>query len=243
MEASSKRHREKKKGRASVGTKNAAFNKASRDHGAFSLPPVTTFFGFAVPPKSSFARFALRFAFFFGLPYLLLHVLPLGFLLDLIAAIESVGLHALGVGSVVFGSFLSANSAWFAIVPDCSGLVMVSLLFGLLWSTPVSIAVRERFFAIWAPALLAYNLVRLLVVLYVAGTYGMGAMDPVHLGLWLVDAALVFGIWWKAFTVDSIRISPSKKLSEMAGFPTDEEADELVLNVRKIRKNFRVRGK
>ncbi|MBI5226750.1 hypothetical protein HY994_05990 [Candidatus Micrarchaeota archaeon] len=201
--ASSKKRREKVKGRGSVRNKKAALKKASQDLSSFFLPPKSSFFSFSLPPKSSFAGFALRFAFFFGIPYALLHVLPLGGFLDVIAFIESVGLHALGVASVVFGSFLSANSAWFQIVSDCSGLVMVSLLFGLLWSTPVAKTVRERFFLRWAPLLLVYNLVRLLVVLYVGGTLGMRAMDAVHLGLWLVDAALVLGIWWKAFSEGS----------------------------------------
>ncbi len=195
---------------------------------------------FHLPPKTSFLGFALRFAFFFGVPYALLHVVPLSPLLESIASVESVLLHRAAVESVRFGAVLSSNAAWFRIVPDCSGLVMVFLLGGLLWSTPVKRP--ERFFMVFAPALFLFNFIRLFAVLYVGGVFGQGPQDAVHLGLWMVDAALVLFLWWVAFSAGSIRISPSKNLSEMAGFLTDQEADELEKNVKKIRKNSQMRS-
>ncbi len=153
---------------------------------------------FKLPPKNTFPGFVLRISAFFGLPYALLHVVPMEPLLDAIAAIESAMLNALGVASVRFGAVLSSNAAWFQIVPDCSGLVMVFLLLGLLWSTPVRRPLRH--FLVFAPLLLAWNLVRLFLVLYAGGIYGQTAVEALHVGLWFVDAGIVLGIWWKAFS-------------------------------------------
>ncbi len=153
---------------------------------------------FSLPPKSAFSGFALRFAVFFGVPYALLHLLPLTPLLEVLAELESALLQWAGVESVRFGAVLSSNVAWFEIVPDCSGLVMVILLGALLWSTPVR--QPERFFVVFAPALFAFNVVRLFAVLYVGGVFGQGPLDAVHLGLWMVDAGIVLALWWTAFS-------------------------------------------
>lgn len=162
-----------------------------------------------LPPKRSFFGFALRFSFFFGVPYALLHVVPLEQLLEFIASVESAALALAGVASVRIGAVLSSNAAWFQIVPDCSGLVMVVLLGGLLWSTPVRHP--ERFFAVFAPALFLWNLMRLFAVLYAGGVYGQGVQDALHIGLWLVDAALVLFLWWTAFSID---FDPSAAVAE-----------------------------
>lgn len=140
-----------------------------------------------------------RFALFFGVPYALLFYLPLGFLLQAIAGIESILLNAAGFSSTQSGAFLSANQAWFQIVPSCSGLVMVTLLFGLLYATPVMNPMR--FFVVFAPALFVFNFVRLFAVTAVGGTWGQTAMEAVHAGLWFVDAALVLFLWFVAYSV------------------------------------------
>lgn len=157
---------------------------------------------FHLPPKTAFSGFALRFAVLFGLPYFLLHVVPLTFLLDGIAAVESALLGFIGISSTRFGAYLSSNSAWFEIVPDCSGLVMVILLGALLWSTPV----RNpwRFFKVFAPLLFFWNFVRLFAVLYAGGVLGQAVQDALHIGLWMVDAGIVLGMWWTAFSGRSL---------------------------------------
>ncbi len=175
----------------------------SRKRRSASRPPSSSLF--SLPPKATFLGFAFRFAFFFGVPYALLHVVPLGFLLDAIAAIESALLHAFGIASVRFGAFLSSNAAWFEIVPDCSGLVMVILLGGLLWSTPVQRPLRA--FAVFAPALFLWNFVRLFAVLYAGGVWGQMVQDWLHIGLWMLDAGLVLAMWWVAFSGDANRLS------------------------------------
>lgn len=144
-----------------------------------------------------------RFAVFFGVPYFVLHLFPLSFLLEKIARIESWALNALGYSSVQSGVLVSSNAAWFQIVPSCSGLVMVILLFALLYAT----AVKEplRFFVVFAPALFAFNLVRLFAVTAVGGTWGMAAMEATHVWLWFVDAALVLFLWFVAFSVSWAR--------------------------------------
>lgn len=177
----------------------------SRKRRSTSRSPPRTPSSFSLPPKTTFPGFALRFAFFFGLPYALLHVVPLGFLLDAIAAVESALLHFFGVESVRFGAFLSSNAAWFQIVPDCSGLVMVILLGGLLWSTPVRHPLR--FFARFTPLLFVWNFVRLFAVLYAGGVWGQVVQDWLHIGLWMVDAGLVLALWWVAFSGDANRFA------------------------------------
>ncbi len=167
-----------------------------------------SFFSF-LPLKTSFFGFVPRFAVFFGVPYVLLHVLPLAPLLESIAAVESAMLQWAGVASAHFGAVLSSNAAWFQIVPDCSGLVMVILLGGLMWSTPVRRP--ERFFVVFAPMLFLFNFVRLFAVVYAGGVYGQGVQDAAHLGLWLLDAALVLGLWWVAFSSGPQR--PGRKVA------------------------------
>ncbi|MBI4360544.1 exosortase/archaeosortase family protein [Candidatus Micrarchaeota archaeon] len=150
-----------------------------------------------------------RFAAFFGAPYLLLHVLPLSLLLEGIARVQSFALNAAGFSSLQNGVFVSSNAAWFQIVPSCSGLVMVILLFALLYATPVKKPMR--FFAVFAPALFSFNFLRLFSVMAVGGTYGLEAMNAVHAGLWFVDAALVLWLWFVAFSV-SPKNGPQKVL-------------------------------
>ncbi len=140
------------------------------------------------------------------MPYLALLSFPFFPLLNAIALVESAALAFFGISSSVFGNVLSSNALWFEIVPSCSGLVMVLLLFGLLFSTPVRQPLR--FLVVFAPALFVFNLFRLFAVLAVGGLYGPDAVGAVHVYLWFVDAGLVLFLWFVAF---SVKPQPAEK--------------------------------
>jgi len=85
----------------------------------------------------------------------------------------------------------------FEIIADCTGLVMVVLLFALLYSTE-SKADKPRELAFYAPFLLAFNLVRLFATLLAHYHLGEAGFEAVHAALWFVDSGVVLWCWSRA---------------------------------------------
>ena len=139
--------------------------------------------------------FLAKFAAFFSVPYALLHVLDLRLLTQPIASFESAFFNAAGVPSSAAASIIFAAGREFEIIPDCTGLVMVILLFALLWSTPIEEKRRRPFFAAGSIFLLAFNLARLFFTLWAGVAWGNAALEAVHVALWFVDSAVVLAVW------------------------------------------------
>jgi len=142
--------------------------------------------------------FLAKFFILFAIPYALIHVIDLGWLTRAIASIESGLFNAAGIPSSAVGSEVIAAGANYTIIADCTGLVMVAMLFALLWATPLKDKRRWLFLAIGAPFLLLFNFARLFITLWTGIALGPTALETVHLGFWFVDAAAAVAVWAKA---------------------------------------------
>lgn len=133
-----------------------------------------------------------KFLILFFTPFTLIHFIDLSFLTSLLSSLEGFFLSNLGFQVFVSKSLLTINSTPFLITVDCTGLVLIILLFALFLSTNTG---SLRQFLIFSALLFLFNIIRLLLTLEVGGTYGLNAMESTHIFLWFVDSAVVFLIW------------------------------------------------
>lgn len=154
--------------------------------------------------KKSELEFLGRFFLLFFIPYILLHVADVSPLSSAIAGVESSALSAAGFPASSSGSLLFVGESVYEIVPDCTGLVMVILLFALLYSTPLDSNRRLRGLLVFTPLLLAFNLARLAVTLLTGAWFGPTALEGAHVLLWFVDSAVVLLAWGRAAGVKLI---------------------------------------
>jgi len=140
--------------------------------------------------------FLARFAGLFSIPYLGMRFSDLAWLTSPVAGAEGFLLNALGLPSSMNDSIITLAGKEYEIIPDCTGLVMIIMLFALLWSTPVKQERKWFFMAFGAPFLLAFNLLRLALTIWMDAVLGVG--EGAHVVFWLVDAGAVVGMWAKA---------------------------------------------
>lgn len=140
--------------------------------------------------------FLLRFTAVMAPLFVIVEIAPLESLLRLVAAIETQMLNAIGINSVLNGTAIAVGNAAFEIAPECSGLLMASMLVALLYAAKTKDGFR------WAVmggiALFTFNIMRLLATIAVGAWWGEAAMDNAHMLLWFVDAAAVVALWAKA---------------------------------------------
>jgi exosortase/archaeosortase family protein len=137
--------------------------------------------------------FLAKFAASFAALYAIVLWLPLGAWLEFVAAVEAKLVTTASVPATSAATTIACASQQFEIVAECSGLVMVSLLASLLYATGARNAGKTLLWA--APALIAFNLLRLFGTLYLACTLGAFALEPTHFAFWIVDALAVLAIW------------------------------------------------
>ena len=138
-------------------------------------------------------KFLLVFFLSFAALYLLVQLLVPEKYLELIAAVQAGLLQNAGVASSSFGAIVFANSAEFEIVRDCSGFVMVALLASLLLATGAKNYWKKL--VLFGLVLLAFNILRLFLTLFVGARFGQQALEATHFTLWIVDAGVVLALW------------------------------------------------
>ncbi|HII39105.1 TPA: archaeosortase/exosortase family protein [Candidatus Micrarchaeota archaeon] len=142
--------------------------------------------------------FLARFIPLFFLPFALIHLIDLTAVAQAVATAEQTLLNSLGYQTALQGTLLSVDGTAFKIAADCTGLVSIIMLSALLWSTPLKEEKRLRTLAIFAPFLLAFNILRLLLTLTTGTVFGPIALEIIHALLWFVDAGVVLFIWANA---------------------------------------------
>lgn len=151
--------------------------------------------------KKQEKTFLLRFALLFFLPFIAVHALDLDVINSAVAATESTMLNAIGYQTTLDGTGLAVEGKEFKIVTDCSGVVLVILLFALLYATLLKEKKRRKTL-LWAtPFLLCFNLLRLLLTLAAGAVLGQLALDIIHPLMWFVDSGVVLFIWMRAARV------------------------------------------
>lgn len=148
--------------------------------------------------KENEKKFLLLFFIGFAALYLLVQALPIEFALEGIASFETQALNYAGVAASSSQTIVFTPSMEFEIIKDCSGLLMVGLLAALLFSSSSDHRKSLSTLLLFAPLLLAFNLLRLFATLFVGAQYGQQIMDAVHFALWIVDSLIVLLIWWKS---------------------------------------------
>ncbi|MCL5011559.1 MAG: hypothetical protein M1594_01540 [Candidatus Marsarchaeota archaeon] len=133
-----------------------------------------------------------KFLILFFTPFTLIHFMDFSLLTSFLSSLEGFLLSKLGFTVFVSKSFLTINSAQFLITVDCTGLVLIILLFALFLSTGTG---NFNQFILFSILLFLFNIIRLLLTLEVGGVYGLNAMESTHVSLWFVDSAVVFLIW------------------------------------------------
>lgn len=157
--------------------------------------------GFGLRDRMAFwtkenALFLVKFLVLFFVPYAFIHVVDLSAVNEAVAGVQGAMLNAAGLPTAVQGTHLAitvgGRQAFFNMIIDCSGLMMVILFFALLYSTPIKRG-RLKWLLAFTPLLLAFNAVRLFVTIAAAVLYN--AFEVVHMALWFVDSAVVLLCW------------------------------------------------
>jgi len=133
-----------------------------------------------------------KFLLVFFILLALIHFIDFSTLASVVASVESELLSTLGFTVLKFKSTVIVNSTPFLITVDCTGVVLIILLFSLFVSTQTG---SLKQFILFSILLFFFNITRLLLTLEVGGVYGLNAMELTHVSLWLVDSAVVFIIW------------------------------------------------
>lgn len=152
-------------------------------------------------------EFLAKFLPLYFIPFFLAaRVIPLEWLTNIIAAIESSLLTILGTPNTLSASNIFTSNVQFIIVPECTGLSMVILLFALLYATKINENKKLNALKVYTPILLLFNIFRLFLVLWLGSNYGNSTLNYAHPAFWFVDAGIVFAIWFK-----TINENPGKK--------------------------------
>lgn len=144
--------------------------------------------------------FVLRLVYSFFAAYALLFLIdcltPVFLSLKVfVASAETLLLSSAGIAAQQYGAVVVAGSWAFKIVLECTGLVLVALLFSLLYASKLPARKIATRLLLCLPFLLAFNLARLFATLYVAILYGNAAFEAIHLLLWLADSFVVLALW------------------------------------------------
>ncbi len=142
--------------------------------------------------ESGYAEDFVKFLVVFFALFAFIHLLDVSLLTSFLAGLEGFLLSSLGFATVVSNSLLTVNSISFLVSVDCSGLVLIVLLFSLFVSTGVG---SVRNFVFFSALLFLFNIARLLLTIEVGGVFGFGVMEATHIFLWFVDSGVVFAIW------------------------------------------------
>ncbi len=114
-----------------------------------------------------------------------------------VAQSELVMLRAAGFPVSLDGLVIHSQGSAYLIVVECTGLVLVMLLFSLLFASRLH---KKKLFSHFVPYsvfLFAFNIVRVLLTISVGLSFGDAALDAVHVSLWLFDSLLVLWLWMR----------------------------------------------
>jgi exosortase/archaeosortase family protein len=146
--------------------------------------------------KQSFGKdaffFLLKFFAIYAVFQLLILNAPLHGLESWIASLQA---HALSLESA--GNQVLFQGHTFEIVPNCTGLMGVSVLASIVFSLrKPAFGKKALLFAFGAAALFPLNLARVWFVLWAAIEFGPGLAETIHIATWFFSAGLIIGLWY-----------------------------------------------
>ena len=136
--------------------------------------------------------FLVKFFVIYALLQFLIVSLPLGFLENGIALLEANALGLQAEGNAIF-----FDSHAFQIVPNCTGLVGISVLASIIFALRrPELKKKILLLAFGTLALFPLNLLRLYLVLLAAISFGPEMAEGLHTAAWFAVSAAIILLWY-----------------------------------------------
>ena len=145
--------------------------------------------------------FIIRFLAAFFLLYIAIHAIDwlfpaLLYPLKRLVALSLVPLlSTIGIPATVDGILVTTVAAKYAMVVECTGLVISALLASALIASEMKLREIARALLFYVPFLFAFNIFRVLLTIWAENAFGAGAFDPAHALSWLADSLVVVLLW------------------------------------------------
>ena len=153
-----------------------------------------------MPEVSEFKKKAILFLIKFFVIYAVLQflilALPIGFIENGIAEIEASAIGGKAEGNVIeFDNATATHS--FQIVPNCTGLVGISVLAAIIFALrKPKLNKKIALLAIGAAILFPLNLLRVYFVLWISIVYSPEIGEILHITTWFIAAGAILVIWY-----------------------------------------------
>jgi len=136
--------------------------------------------------------FLVKFFAVYGILQAIIIFAPLQPLLEFIASTEAGFLGTQAIGNVV-----SFNGHNFEIVPNCTGLMGISVLAAIVFSLrKPELKKKICLFALGAAILFPVNLLRVYLVLLSARAFNPEAVENLHIATWFITSAIIIALWY-----------------------------------------------
>ncbi len=151
--------------------------------------------------------FLVKFFVIYAILQFLILALPLEFFENGIAEIEAVA-----IGASAEGNLIELNSHSFQIVPNCTGLVGISVLASIIFGLRrPKLKKKIGLLAVGAAILFPLNLLRVYFVLWASISFSLDIGETLHIATWFLSAGAILVIWYYA----TKRIAKVKEFSEL----------------------------
>ena len=142
--------------------------------------------------KKKAILFLIKFFVIYAVLQFLILVLPIGFIENGIAEIEA---NAIGEGAE--GNLIELEGHSFQIVPNCTGLVGISVLAAIIFALrKPKLKKKLALLCIGALILFPLNLLRIYFVLWVSIIYNPEIGETLHMTTWFIAAGAILVIWY-----------------------------------------------
>jgi exosortase/archaeosortase family protein len=136
--------------------------------------------------------FLAKFFFIFAVLQTAILALDMSLLSETIAKTEAI---ALGLES--YGKLITVNNELYSIDANCTGVLSMAIVASIVFSlSKPRLKEKTRIFLSTSLVLFLLNLLRILLVLWTAKTFGPGPTGTVHIIAWFSTAAFILGLWY-----------------------------------------------
>ena len=151
--------------------------------------------------------FLIKFFVIYAILQFLILALPIGFIENGIAEIEA---NAIGEGAE--GNLIELEGHSFQIVPNCTGLVGISVLAAIIFALrKPELKKKLALLAIGALILFPLNLLRVYFVLWASIAFNPEIGETLHMATWFIAAAAILVIWYYL----TKRVAKVKRFNEL----------------------------
>ncbi len=147
--------------------------------------------------KKKAILFLIKFFVIYAVLQFLILALPLEFVENGIAGIEAAAIGARAEGNIIELEGNEAVGHSFQIVPNCTGLVGISVLAAIIFALrKPELKKKLALLCIGALILFPLNLLRVYFVLWVSIEFNPGIGETLHMTTWFIAAGAILVIWY-----------------------------------------------